>query len=195
MRVTLTKQTNLRTRKRLESMRRVQAAALDLFERHGFERVTIEQIAGAAEVGPATVYRHFGTKERVVLWDEYDPGLFDAIAARLRGTRPERAVRDALIAELARVYDEDRARILRRARLMQKTPALETVLASDAVAMRRRLAWLFLSARACRDRLEADVAAGAVVATLEAGIAEWVRRRGRTALGEIMTLAFRRLES
>ena len=47
-------------------MRRIQLAALTLFERRGFERITIEDIARAARVGPATVYRHFITKERIV---------------------------------------------------------------------------------------------------------------------------------
>ena len=72
-----------RAERRLDAMRRVQAAALDLFEQRGYEQVTVEDIAAAAEVGPATVYRNFGGKERIVLWDEYDPMIFDAIAARL----------------------------------------------------------------------------------------------------------------
>src|SRR5688572_5367592 len=33
-------------------------------------------------VGVATVYRYFGTKERMVLWDEYDPMLLAHFDAR-----------------------------------------------------------------------------------------------------------------
>ena len=69
-----------RTQRRLVAMRRIQLVALSLFERHGFERVTIEDIARAAKVGPATVYRNFTTKERIVLWDEYDPRLVQGVA-------------------------------------------------------------------------------------------------------------------
>ena len=58
-------------------MRHVQSVAIDLFERHGFGKVTIEQIARAADVSPSSIYRHFGTKEQLVLWDEYDPMLLD----------------------------------------------------------------------------------------------------------------------
>ena len=53
-------------------MHRVQAVALDLFERHGFDAVSIEQVADAAEVSPSTVYRYFGTKEGLIVHDEYD---------------------------------------------------------------------------------------------------------------------------
>jgi AcrR family transcriptional regulator len=175
-------------------MRKVQAAALDLFERRSFDAVTIEEIAATAGVGPATVYRHFVSKERIVLWDEYDPALFEAIAVRLAGASPFEAVRDALNAELDRIYAEDRARILRRARLMARTPALRTLQASDAASMREGLALLFEKSGACRDALEANVIAGAIVATLEAAIAHWVAKKGRDRLRRVITLAFRRLE-
>lgn len=41
---------------------RVLAAARELFSRQGLESATIEAIAETAEVGPATIYRHFGDK-------------------------------------------------------------------------------------------------------------------------------------
>nr|WP_250649245.1 MULTISPECIES: TetR/AcrR family transcriptional regulator [unclassified Actinomyces] len=56
-------------------MHRVQSVALDLFEQHGFDAVSIEQVAEAAEVSPSTVYRYFGTKEGLVVHDEYDDRL------------------------------------------------------------------------------------------------------------------------
>ena len=62
----------LRERKKAATMHRVQAVALDLFERHGFDAVSIEQVADAAEVSPSTVYRYFGTKEGLIVHDEYD---------------------------------------------------------------------------------------------------------------------------
>src|SRR5688572_21914373 len=96
--------TPARARRRSQTMRRVQEAALDLFERRGFDEVRIEEIAAASEVSSATIYRHFGTKERIVLWDEYDPMLEAAIAERLPGAAPLPAVREALVASLDRVY-------------------------------------------------------------------------------------------
>jgi AcrR family transcriptional regulator len=184
----------LRDRRRIQAMRNVQATALSLFESRGFDRVTIEEIAAQAEVGPASVYRYFASKERIVLWDEYDPRLFDTIAAWLPTVSPVVAVREALIFELDRVYAADRDRILRRARLLAATPSLQTVQAADAAGMRDSLAKLFERANACSDTLEANVVAGAIVATLEAAIAHWVAQRGRARLRHVFTLAFRRLE-
>jgi AcrR family transcriptional regulator len=41
--------------------------ALGLFERQGYERTTVEQIAAAAGVGVATVYRYFPSKDLILL--------------------------------------------------------------------------------------------------------------------------------
>ncbi|HEY7594201.1 MAG TPA: helix-turn-helix domain-containing protein, partial [Actinophytocola sp.] len=40
-------------------MRTIQEQALDLFDARGFDAVTIEEIAAAAEVSPSSVYRYF----------------------------------------------------------------------------------------------------------------------------------------
>ena len=47
------------------------SAARDVFLRHGYSRASIDEIAGAAAVSTATVYRHFTSKE----------GLFTAVVA------------------------------------------------------------------------------------------------------------------
>lgn len=53
-------------------MHHVQVTALRLFDEHGFDKVTIEQVARVAEVSQSTVYRYFSTKEGLVVYDEYD---------------------------------------------------------------------------------------------------------------------------
>ncbi len=45
---------------------RVVQAARTVFGRDGFAAATVEQIAQEAGVGPATIYRHFGSKEGLV---------------------------------------------------------------------------------------------------------------------------------
>ncbi|WP_378738427.1 TetR/AcrR family transcriptional regulator [Nocardia brasiliensis] len=64
--------TGLRERWRLKAMHTIQERALDLFDAKGFGAVTIEEIAAAAEVSPSTVYRLFGTKEGIIVADEFD---------------------------------------------------------------------------------------------------------------------------
>jgi AcrR family transcriptional regulator len=195
MRVTLTsaEAPDGRARRRIAAMRRVQEAALELFEARGFAAVTIEEIAAAAEVGPATVYRHFGTKERIVLWDDYDPELFREIAERLPGRPVLDAVLDGLIAALGPVYARDGARILRRSRLAFAIPAVAAVAAADLRALRQGLAELFVTRRAARAGLEADVLAAAVTGTLEVALAHWVHADGKPALATIFRRAFRHL--
>ena len=48
-------------------------AARDLFQESGYHRTSIEDVARRADVAPATIYYHFGTK----------PGLLDAVLASL----------------------------------------------------------------------------------------------------------------
>lgn len=61
----------LRERKRLATWRGIRRAAFELFERDGFEAVSAEQIAAAAEVSRTTFFNYFPAKEAVVL--EPDP--------------------------------------------------------------------------------------------------------------------------
>lgn len=171
-------------------MRRVQAAALDLFEAQGFEAVTIEAIAQAAGVSAPTVYRGFGSKERIVLWDDYDPMLLEAIGARVKKGQLWRGVEEALVACLDEVYQRDKSRILRRSRLMLRLPALRAAATADQTSLIEALAKTLLRARVAGARFEAQVLAASVVATLAVAVEEWTRRRGRAPLSEVLREAF-----
>lgn len=56
--------------------------AFELFGRKGFTATSVEEIAAAAEVGARTVYRHFPTKEALVLGGFTK--MFEAAQAALR---------------------------------------------------------------------------------------------------------------
>ena len=71
--------TGLRERRRLQATRTIQERALDLFDARGFDAVTIEEIAAAAEVSPSSVYRYFGTKEGLLVADEFDDMTREAL--------------------------------------------------------------------------------------------------------------------
>lgn len=66
-------------RRKIEAMSRIQRVALDLFDAHGYRNVTVERVAAAAGVSPSSVYRYFGTKEMLVLYDEADPRVLDVL--------------------------------------------------------------------------------------------------------------------
>ena len=85
--------TGLRERKRLAVLHTIQESALDLFDARGFDAVTIEEIAAAADVSPSTVYRYFGTKEGVIVSDEFDALSQQALADVLDTFDPVGSVR------------------------------------------------------------------------------------------------------
>ena len=82
--------TPLRSRKRLETRQGISNAATRLFRERGFERVTVDDIAAAAEVGRMTVFNHFPRKEDM-FFDRDEEGralLRDALRDRDPGVSP-----------------------------------------------------------------------------------------------------------
>lgn len=55
--------TDLRTRKRIATRQTISDAATRLFWERGFDQVTVDEIAAAAEVGRMTVFNYFPRKE------------------------------------------------------------------------------------------------------------------------------------
>ncbi len=184
---------DVRARRRVELMRRAQAVALDLFEARGFDRVPIEEIAAACDVSPPTIYRHFGTKEQLVLWDEYDALLFEGMATQLRWLRPLDALRAAILAPLDRIYAVDAKRILRRARLAEKEPSIGAARTAGMRAFRAAVARSLVDARACRDAFQADVLAGAFFVALETAIEHWAASDAALPLRHFIQRALRDL--
>lgn len=175
-------------------MRRLQAAALKLFEKRGFENVTVEEVAAAAQAGPASVYRNFSTKEQLILWDEYDPLLFESISLELaHGERPLESIRDGLIRALSQVYDGDAKRILRRARLIQRTPSLRAQSLAQLQSMRAGLAEVLKPVM--RDVVERELLAAVVAAALDVAILNWVHSAGATPLKKELKRVFAFLQA
>lgn len=55
-----------RERKRVQTLDHLAATAFALFEAHGYDTVTMEQIAAAADVAKGTLYNHFPVKEALL---------------------------------------------------------------------------------------------------------------------------------
>lgn len=93
-----------RSRKRLETRRNISYAATALFAEKGFDNVTIDEIAAAADVGRMTVFNHFPRKEDM-FFDrdaEIRETLCQALRAKEKDVSPLEALRQLahrLIAE------------------------------------------------------------------------------------------------
>ncbi len=86
-----------RERKRLQQLDHLADTAWALFEADGFEAVTMERIAEAADVSKVTLYKHFPVKEAILrhvfhrelhaAWPEIQPELARAAPGRARLVR------------------------------------------------------------------------------------------------------------
>jgi AcrR family transcriptional regulator len=91
----------LRDRKRERTRQAIVAAAMELFERDGYERTTIADIAAAADIGTRTFFSYFASKEDVLFPEAADRlgAAVAAIAARAPDDRPA----DVLVRALQQV--------------------------------------------------------------------------------------------
>lgn len=74
----------LRERKVAATRARISDTATRLFERRGFDAVTLAEVADAAEVSIRTVTNHFGAKED--LFFDAEPAILDALCSAVAGS-------------------------------------------------------------------------------------------------------------
>lgn len=116
----------LRERHRKRTAADLEEAALVLFCERGFDAVTVDDIATAADVSRRTFFRYFASKEDVILSDH--PKRLDELQAALDRRPADEPALTALrhaIRSLAGTLQEDREHMLRRFRVVTSTPALE----------------------------------------------------------------------
>lgn len=171
-------------------MREVQRAALPRFVEHGFGEVTVEQIADEVGMAPSTIFRHFGTKEAIVLWDEHDAAVDDDLGRRLRSQPPLEAVRDSFIETLGSRYDDDLEFQLGRIRFIYATEAVHAAAIEDDFANRAELADAFRQVLPRAQRRAAPLLAGAVMLALDVAIERWQASDPTMALGRAIADAF-----
>jgi AcrR family transcriptional regulator len=89
------RQAGLRERKKARTRASLREHALRLFREKGYQNTTVEQIAAAAEVSPSTFFRYFPTKEDLVLQDDMDTRMMEALEQQPPELGPVAAVRAA----------------------------------------------------------------------------------------------------
>ncbi len=155
-------------------MHHIQQVALELISSRGFDKVTVEEVAAAAEVSPSSIYRYFGTKEGLLVHDEYDEQALQAFrAAVMNGAGPLdsfKAVLDSLAASEHFRADEQATRS--RISLQLETPS---VAAATSVAVEAAIneAVELLCAYAGYERNQARVEMTAAVWGVLAAVRNW----------------------
>src|SRR4051812_39425492 len=114
----------LRERKKAKTRWAIQEHAMRLFREQGYAETTVDQIAAAAEISPSTFFRYFGTKEDVVVQDEYDELFVLAFREASRSAKPVRSLRATIAAALAEVPPDAWELSAARAELVWRVPAL-----------------------------------------------------------------------
>lgn len=138
-----------RARKKQQTMELIAGTARELFLEHGFDGVTVAQIAAAADVSEQTVFNHFGTKEDLVYrgLEAFEADLLAAIAERGPGEGVLAAFGRFLRAGRGLLHEGDagaREQLAGIARLIAASPALqrreELVFATHTAALAGLLA-------------------------------------------------------
>lgn len=130
----------LRERKKTRTRAAIQDAALRLYLEQGYQETTVEQIAEAAEVSPATFFRYFPTKAETALYDRLDPLFLEAFVQQPSELSLVAAVRAALHEVLESLASEAQTLEETRMRLVAEVPELRAALAHRLEADSRMFA-------------------------------------------------------
>lgn len=134
---------DLRSRKRLATRQGISNAATRLFWERGFDKVTVDEIAAAADVGRMTVFNHFPRKEDM-FFDREEEGR-ERLREALRQRDPAVAPIETLRLLAHKLVEEQSPYINFSA---ESQSFIETIEGSETLKAR---------ARAIRDELAADL--------------------------------------
>ncbi|GAA1883951.1 TetR family transcriptional regulator [Streptantibioticus ferralitis] len=181
---------SLRERKKIKTRQAIRSAAYRLFDQQGYDATTVEQIAAAAEVSPSTFFRYFPTKEDVVLTDEYDPIMVEALRNRPADEPVVESLRQAILPLLHEMHDADREESLHRMRLVQRIPAIRARMGENmAVSCDMIVGALAQRTGRSPKDLELRVVVGAVLGGWQEAMLHWVDTDGTADLPELMDRA------
>lgn len=138
----------LRSVARDAARQRLSDVAVDLFAQHGFESVTVEQIADAAGISARSVHRYFAAKEDMVI------SLFEANGEFVRDAFLERPADESVLSSLYAAF----AALIRRGPQRERNKLAMRLLATTpsvrARNVEKHLAWSDLLTPVVAERLD-----------------------------------------
>jgi AcrR family transcriptional regulator len=171
---------------------RIFQEAIVLFERDGYEATTVAAIAAAAGVSEMTFFRHFATKDALLLDDPYDPVIAAGIAAQPRDLPPLARAIAGVRAAWTEVPIEG-ADLMRRRLSIAATPALRGAVARNTLETERVVAEQLVADGA--DAVEARIAAAALLAAMMSALLQWATTDDGRPMGAAVEQALVVLES
>jgi TetR/AcrR family transcriptional regulator, regulator of mycofactocin system len=181
-------------RRPVTSRAELEHVAFDLFDKQGFERTTVDDIARAAGIGRRTFFRYFPSKNDVP-WGNFD-GELDRMRLQLKALPPQLPLMEAIRMAIVDFNTFAPAQIglhRRRMRLILQTPALQ------AHSTLRYAAWRQVIGEFAGERLgqRPDALAPRTIGYVALGVAiaayeQWLEADA-AELSELMDAAMRQL--
>ncbi|WP_223403190.1 TetR/AcrR family transcriptional regulator [Occultella gossypii] len=168
---------------RADTREALQRAALELFLANGYDATPTAAVARAAGVSEMTLFRHFASKEALLLDDPYDPQIAEAVAGRPAEERPMRAVVEGIRAAWRDVDPDDAAHLRTRLRIVAEAATLRGALERNSEATVAALTDALITRGVAASA--ARVAATAVIAGLSTALLDWARS-DRDDLGAVL---------
>ncbi len=165
---------------------RIFETALELFERDGYDATTVASIAAAAGVSEMTFFRHFRSKDALLLDDPYDPFIATAIGAQPRHLAPLARAISGVRAAWAQVPVEGGDTVRRQLR-MASSPSLRGAVTRNTLQTERVVAEQLTADGA--DPSDAKIAAAALLAAMMAALLDWAAGDDDRTMGSAITRA------
>jgi len=146
-------------------------AALELFDERGYDATTVAAIADRAGVTEMTFFRHFPSKDAVLLADPYDPLIADAIRHEPASLAPLAAAIGGVAAAWTAVPAPVSSEVRERLRIVSRTPSLRGALARNSAVTEAAIAVALVDRGA--SPTEARIAAAATLGALSAALLDW----------------------
>lgn len=143
--------------------------------------MTVEEIASAAGVSHMTFFRHFPTKESVIVSDPYDPVIAEEVARQPPGLSPLERVRLALWEVSGSLSGPLDAMTRARIEIGIAHPKLRAAMWENTLETEEVIVEALVDSGA--DPFEARVAAGACLGAVMAALLGWATRPGGETLG------------
>jgi AcrR family transcriptional regulator len=158
---------SLRERKKARTRAAIRQHALRLIKEQGYYATTVEQIADAAEVSPATFFRYFPTKEDVVLQDDFDVISLGALENLPPELGPIAAFRAAAAETFTAMGEDDLARFQETIELTAAIPEIRARAIDEFVRTINQIAdAIALRTGRRADDFEVRTIAGAIIGVI-----------------------------